>query len=59
MNRIGTFSDKRVDETISMYDIGTYTNCLLKPQEIEEILQQIRKSKNNFQFPEIVSFKIN
>jgi len=26
-----TFSDKRVDENINMYDIGMYTNRLLKP----------------------------
>ncbi|KAL4152769.1 hypothetical protein QTP88_000602 [Uroleucon formosanum] len=54
-----TFSDKRVDENINMYDIGMYTNRLLKPHEIEEILQQIWKPENNFQFLVTVSCKKN
>lgn len=52
-----TFSDKRVDENTNIYDIGMYTNRLLKSPEIEKILQQIWKPKNKFQFSVAVSCK--
>jgi len=51
-----TFSDKRVDENINMYDIGMYTNRLLKPHEIEEIQTVSCKKNLRFQFSWLSKF---
>ncbi|KAL4152797.1 hypothetical protein QTP88_000630 [Uroleucon formosanum] len=58
-SRVSGFSQKKFQPNRSSSFLGMYTNRLLKPHEIEEILQQIWKPENNFQFPVTVSCKKN
>lgn len=49
-------SEEPID-LINKYDIDMYTKDMLKHHEVEEILQQIWKPEDNFQFPVSLSCK--